>query len=145
AREHADDLLDRCGRDLKTALVTHLAGVVPDEARTRLYAVGGHLRLALTPPAAASEPAADLLLGIDGGGTHTVALLARADAKPGRGWVLVGRGEGGPSNLHAGGTGKALAALDEVVDRAFTDAGLGRRPVAAVCLGLAGAGRADDR
>jgi N-acetylmuramic acid 6-phosphate etherase len=145
-REQADVLLDRSGRELKTALVTHLAGVTPDEARTRLAAAGGRLRKALTPPeAVASEPTDNLYLGIDGGGTRTVALLARVGAEQGRKWALLGRGEAGPSNLQSAGADAALAALDEAVNRAFASAGLGRRPAAAACLGLAGAGRADDQ
>src|SRR5207253_6384309 len=32
-REQADALVERCGREVKTALVTHLASVTPSEAR----------------------------------------------------------------------------------------------------------------
>src|SRR5438132_4159573 len=40
-REQAGTLLERCGRESKTALVTHLASVTPSEARVRLLAAGG--------------------------------------------------------------------------------------------------------
>ena len=33
----------RCGGELKTALVAQLVGVTPDEARSRLQAVGGQV------------------------------------------------------------------------------------------------------
>lgn len=139
----ADALLERCGRDLKTALVAQLTDVTPAEARARLQAAGGRVGDAVTPAggfAAAHHP--DLLLGIDGGGTHTVALVARAAA---RGWHVLGRGAAGPSNPHAVGQEQAQRALDEAVAKAFTAANLPRGPVAAACLGLAGAGRAEDQ
>ncbi len=122
-------------------------GLPPDEAGRRLQAAGGQVRLALqteAPQAAGPEP--DWFLGIDGGGTHTVALLAeRRRDKASYPWVLLGQGEAGPSNLHAVGPERALAALDQAVAGAFAAAGKARVPVAAVCLGLAGAGRADDQ
>jgi N-acetylmuramic acid 6-phosphate etherase len=147
-REQADALLEGCGRDLKTALVAQLAAVTPEEARTRLHAADGRVRAALTPaqvPAAvpARTEGSDLYLGIDGGGTHTVALLALA--APAGTWTLLGRGEAGPSNLQAVGTARAQAALGDAVARAFAAAGLGRTAVAAACLGLAGAGRPEDQ
>jgi hypothetical protein len=68
------------------------------------------------PGVSPAPPAADLFLGIDGGGTHMVAFLATTDvgriANPSYGpqltagslfWNLPGRGESRPSNLHSGG------------------------------------------
>jgi N-acetylmuramic acid 6-phosphate etherase len=138
----ADALLERCGRELKTALVAQLAEVAPDEARTRLQNAGGQVRGALGPRRPAT-PLPSLYLGIDGGGTHTIALLARA--KTGGGWDVLSRGEAGPSNLQAVGADRALAALDEAVGKAFAAARVERGPVAAACLGLAGAGRPEDQ
>ncbi|NLS94846.1 MAG: N-acetylmuramic acid 6-phosphate etherase [Planctomycetaceae bacterium] len=40
-------LVDRCNGELKTAVVAHLCGLSPEEARNRLQQVGGHLRRAL--------------------------------------------------------------------------------------------------
>jgi N-acetylmuramic acid 6-phosphate etherase len=149
SREEAGDLLERSGRELKTALVSHHAAVTPEEARARLAAAGGQVRGALAPTVTAGRAdvgvAADLYLGIDGGGTHTVALLARAESGPGRGWTLIGRGEAGPSNLQAVGSARALDALNEAVGKAFAAARLARRTVSAACLGLAGAGRPEDQ
>ena len=148
----AAELLQRCGGELKTALVARLADVTPEEARARLAEAGGQVRRAL--PAAAkhkwtvaevlAQKRDDLCLGVDGGGTHTVALLA------GRDGTVLGRGEAGPSNLHAVGALRTLEALDEAVAAAFAAAGLAREgcarvPVAAACLGLAGCGREEDR
>jgi N-acetylmuramic acid 6-phosphate etherase len=81
----------------------------------------------------AASRVSELILGIDGGGTHTVALLAKAQS----GEVL-GRGTSGPSNIQAVGVEAALAALDAAVAAAFADAQLPRSKLAAACLGLAG-------
>lgn len=141
----ADSLLERCGRELKTALVVHLAGVTSDEARRRLQAAGGRVRVAIGVASGshAAVPTEQLVLGIDGGGTRTVALLAVP--KRDGGWRVLGRGEAGPSNRQAIGTDAALAALDEAVAGAFTAAGQPRRAVRSACLGLAGAGRPEDQ
>jgi N-acetylmuramic acid 6-phosphate etherase len=133
----ADLLLQRCDGELKTALVARLAGVTPDEARQRLMEAGGQVRQALPAMgAAATDPT--LILGIDGGGTHTTALLAC-------GGEVIGRGEAGPSNLRAVGETRALAALDQAVAHAFTAAERDRVCVGRACLGLAGAGRSEER
>ncbi|HEY3788463.1 MAG TPA: BadF/BadG/BcrA/BcrD ATPase family protein, partial [Urbifossiella sp.] len=73
------------------------------------------------------------VIGIDGGGTHTVALLAESAT----GKVL-GRGAGGPSNIQAVGVRAALQELNAAVVAAFGAAKLPRVKVAASCLGLAG-------
>ncbi len=149
--EAADALLRRCGGELKTALVVQLGGVEPEEARSRLAAAGGQVRKALSCSVAtpargqtslALRAGEQLYLGIDGGGTHTVALLAAGRAGQ---WTILGRGTAGPSNRQAVGQERALAALDEAVNAAFTTAGITRCSVASACLGLAGADRADDQ
>ncbi len=148
--EAADELLRRCDGELKTALVAQMCGVEPEEARARLAAAEGQVRMALSScqPAAPARAhpllalragKSELYLGIDGGGTHTVALLAADTA------TILGRGAAGPSNRQAVGTERALAALDEAVSAAFTTAKLPRGPVSSACLGLAGADRDDDR
>lgn len=73
------------------------------------------------------------VIGIDGGASGTAAVLA--DARTGE---SLGRGEAGPSNIHAVGVAKALQALDMAVDAAFIHAGVARTKVAAAALGLAG-------
>ncbi|MBN9122582.1 MAG: N-acetylmuramic acid 6-phosphate etherase [Planctomycetes bacterium] len=144
----ADALLDRCGRELKTALVSQLAGVSAEEARERLRKANGRVRSAVNANGKNGHAHAngngkeELVLGIDGGGTRTVVFLA---SRNGRGWKLLGRGEAGPSNRQAIGTTAALAALDEATGLAFTAAGRARCKVRAACLGLAGAGRPGDQ
>lgn len=44
----AEELLERCDGELKTAVVMHLAGMTADEARRRLHEAGGQLRVAVT-------------------------------------------------------------------------------------------------
>jgi N-acetylmuramic acid 6-phosphate etherase len=138
--EDADLLLAQCAGELKTAIVVGGSGLTPDDARERLAQAGGRVADVLdqsTPYP--SYP--HLILGVDGGGTHTHAFLAnRSDAA-----AIKGRGGAGPSNMKAGGASAAFAAINRAVDAAFADMGLPRGRVAAACLGLAGAGRPDDQ
>ncbi|MCC6420463.1 MAG: N-acetylmuramic acid 6-phosphate etherase [Gemmataceae bacterium] len=144
--EAADALLRRCGGEVKIALVVHRASVEPEEARRRLDASAGRVRSCLIPKASPPPPptpagtaAQALYLGIDGGGTHTVALLADA------GGTVLGRGEAGPSNMNAAGVEAALRALETATAAAFAAARLPVRTVRTACLGLAGADRAWER
>ena len=147
--EAAAEVLERCGGELKTALVVQLANVSPDEARRRLQAAGGQVRQAI-PSIAKAESGkpynGTLLIGIDGGGSHTVAVLATARRTDNGLFesTIVGRGQAGPSNHHAVGKELAFQALDQAVETAFADAGIRRRPVEVACLGLAGVDRPDD-
>ncbi|HEY7327118.1 MAG TPA: N-acetylmuramic acid 6-phosphate etherase [Gemmataceae bacterium] len=150
--EDADALLHRCGGELKTALVVQLSGIEPQDARSRLASAAGQVRKALpslvpaTPETVHASPpqrnVSSLVLGVDGGGSHTVALLAVLTPES---WTLLGRGTSGPSNLQAVGKDRASAALDEAVSMAFKSAEIARCPVACACLGLAGADRPDDQ
>ncbi len=81
----------------------------------------------------------ELLLGLDGGGSKTQALLADA------GGAIIGRGGAGASNYQNIGETAAWAALDAAIRAAFADAGLAETAVAAVGLGLAGVDRPEDR
>jgi N-acetylmuramic acid 6-phosphate etherase len=136
----AEELLTRCGWEVKTAAVAHLCGVTADEARARLAAAGGRVGVAAghrirTDPTRHPR----LVVGIDGGGTNTVAVVA--DPAIGR---VLGRGTGGPSNLQAVGAEAALRELGAALDGAFAAAGLPRGRSAAACIGLAGADREDE-
>lgn len=84
-----------------------------------------------------------LVLGIDGGGSKTVAWLAMRSAE--REPPVVGRGTSGPSNPQATGFDLALESLDGAVDAAFGEAGVKPEPVAAAVLGLAGSARKQNR
>ncbi len=77
------------------------------------------------------------LLGIDGGGSKTLALLADGAGR------VVGRGTAGPSNYQVVGVEAAYAALDEAVAAALT--GVPNARPSAICLGMAGAGRPRDQ
>ncbi len=141
----AERLLKDCDGEVKTAIVAHLGGVSPAEARRRLAAAGGRVKVAVgdvgKPVVAAGDVTTrghrpDLVLGLDGGGTNTVCLLAKADTGE-----VIGRGVGGPSNIQAVGVESGLKALDDAIDRSFQAAGIERATVAGACLGLAGVDR----
>jgi len=75
------------------------------------------------------------VLGIDAGGTKTVALLADANGR------TVGEGRAGAANLHTEGELEVEKILHTVIEQATE----GRRDMpAAVCLGMAGVDREDD-
>jgi len=82
-----------------------------------------------------------VLLGVDGGGSKTLALAADL-----QGHVL-GRGLAGPSNYHAVGLEAATAALETAIAAALeaTQIPSAVVSIAALCLGLAGMGRPEDR
>ncbi len=86
-----------------------------------------------------------LVLGIDGGGSRCAAVLGRLAAVGDGGVYIAGRGRGGPANPRVAGHEVARASITAAIARAFADAGLGLRPVAAACLGLAGVGLPEDR
>jgi N-acetylglucosamine kinase-like BadF-type ATPase len=79
------------------------------------------------------------LLGIDGGGTSTIAWLADPEGR------VLGRGRAGPSNYQAVGADAARAALDRAIASAFAEAGLAVAPVESACFGLAGFDRPEDQ
>ncbi len=81
----------------------------------------------------------DLIIGIDGGGTHTRAQLADT-----RGNVL-GAGEAASSNPMVHGVDAAQRELDLAIARAFANAQRPRERAAALCMGLGGAGRAREQ
>jgi N-acetylglucosamine kinase-like BadF-type ATPase len=85
----------------------------------------------------------EFVLGIDGGGTKTIAWLACREGT--NDWKTIGRGASGPSNPKAVGFDAAFASLDRAIDAAFLEAGLPRREVSAACGALAGSDRDSDR
>lgn len=85
----------------------------------------------------------DLVLGIDGGGTKTVAWLASrtdGDATP-----VAGRGSSGSANFQAVGTDRAIKNLGTAVDGAFQESGAAPGSVAAAVVALAGSDRDENR
>lgn len=159
AEQAAGTLLQECDGELKTSVVAHAHGIGAVAARELLTRAGGHLRKSLHATPAEMTPiggtvpfraepvpasiGAELALGIDGGGSKTVALLSRRQADGT--WRLVGRGSSGASNPQAVGFAAAFQSLNKAIDGAFADARLPVREVAAVCGALAGAERDADR
>ena len=79
------------------------------------------------------DPAMELYLGIDAGGTHTRARLVAEDGE------ILGNGEGGPANTRIG-LPDALQAVEEAYRQAFAKAGLGDSRFADTWVGLGIAG-----
>jgi len=79
------------------------------------------------------------VLGLDGSGTRTVALVANE-----RGRVL-GRGEGGPANYHTAGLAHASEAISSAVHAAIGDAGLVPQALSTAFFAIAGVDRVTDR
>ncbi|MEZ6128521.1 MAG: BadF/BadG/BcrA/BcrD ATPase family protein [Planctomycetaceae bacterium] len=80
-----------------------------------------------------------LVIGVDAGGTKTVALLSPlSGTKTDR---PLGTGQGGPGNLRAIGFNAATREIAAAIDAAFVDADIVPHQVAALCLSVAGAGR----
>jgi len=79
------------------------------------------------------------LLGIDGGGTRTRAVLATTGGK------VLGYGEGGSGNYRIAGLHTAKESLRAAINGAFAAANLSVQDVVVGYFGLAGVGRDDDR
>lgn len=94
------------------------------------------LSRALAPKDFGAETA---VLGVDGGGTKTRAVITDV-----RGRVL-GEGLAGPSNPLRVGVGAAAAAVREAFDRALAGSSRRRADVSAAVVGLAGVRRKDLR
>jgi N-acetylmuramic acid 6-phosphate etherase len=77
----------------------------------------------------------EYILGVDGGGTKTVALLGDLDRN------VLARGISGPSNTNTVGFDTACLALESAINMARKDHS---GEISAVCFGLAGAGRKED-
>jgi N-acetylglucosamine kinase-like BadF-type ATPase len=75
------------------------------------------------------------ILGVDGGGTKTLALLGDLDGN------VLARGVSGPSNYNAIGFDSACSSLESAIHLARKDY---PGEISALCLGLAGAGRKED-
>lgn len=78
-----------------------------------------------------------IVLGVDGGGTKTQAIITDEEGH------ALGEGLAGPSNPLRVGVSNAAAAVREAVDRACAAAGVRRTDIASAEVGLAGVRRAD--
>ena len=89
--------------------------------------------------APASPQAAELVVGVDGGGTKTRAIVV------GEGDEVLGEGLAGPSNPLRVGVASAVTAIRDAVDRACSAARVRRAEIVATEVGLAGVKREDLR
>lgn len=83
-----------------------------------------------------------LVIGVDGGGTKTVAWVAPLAADAG---TVFGRGLAGPGNPRAAGFETAQANIAAAIAAALADAKLPQAAAEAACFGLAGAGRVAEQ
>ena len=84
-----------------------------------------------------------LLLGVDGGGSKTAAMVATLDDS---GHMTIrGRGLAGPSNLRLAGREQSIASLNQAVDEALGEANAAGREVDYAVLALAGSTSPDVR
>jgi len=81
------------------------------------------------------------VLGVDGGGSKTMALVAELDATGEM--TIVGRGRGGPSNLRLSGKEQSLKSLDQAIDSALVQADIPGRHLEYAVLALAGSSSPD--
>src|SRR5688572_7469531 len=77
----------------------------------------------------------EYILGVDGGGTKTVALLGDLNGN------VLARGRSGSANTNAVGFDAACLALESAINMARKDHS---GEISVMCLGLAGAGRKED-
>ncbi len=156
--EEADRLLQLADGEVKTAVVMAQCDVPAPLARQWLQQAEGHLRRVLQAHGkkdGGPRPAAGLVLGVDGGGSKTVAWLAEVDSTAPRGpqpgpaekhpgLRVLGRGIAGASNFQTAGRWAALENLGRAVEAAFRDAGRPIGPVACAVLALAGCDRPEN-
>ncbi len=80
-----------------------------------------------------------LVLGIDGGGTKTAAVVMDGEGR------VLGRGQAGSTNWNSVGLEIAHANLRAVAEKALAEAGYAAADLAAICIGASGVDRPDDR
>ncbi|MGD1698764.1 N-acetylglucosamine kinase [Dapis sp. BLCC M229] len=77
------------------------------------------------------------VLGIDGGGTKTEAVLMDEN------YQIIGSGKRGPSNYQSVGIEVAKNSIQTAITQAVTNNN-SHQPISGICLGLAGVGRPED-
>src|SRR5512138_3674590 len=85
------------------------------------------------------QDSGSFVLGVDGGGSKTLAVLADAHGRE------LGRGYAEGCNYQVVGIDAAKTAITAAIQAAFSTAGIPAQPVKSLCLGLAGVGRPEDR
>jgi N-acetylglucosamine kinase-like BadF-type ATPase len=86
------------------------------------------------------------VLGVDGGGTKTVACIASLDRlQHSLKLNIEGRGKAGPSNPRSVGFEEAFRNIQKAVDEAKKHASIHGHEIDHACLSLAGAGRVEEQ
>ena len=142
----AAELLRSCDGELKTAIV--LRPVRPRRRFSSCATIG--VRRALTRGNRAaittmSERKTKTVIGVDGGGTSTTAIVARLvdGGEP----EYLARGNSGPANPKVVGWEMAMSAIRQAIDAATTQASnvADVDRFAAACITVAGCGREEDQ
>ena len=79
------------------------------------------------------------IIGIDGGGTKTIGILATEAGEH------LAEVQAGPANYHVVGTAKTQEVLENIIAELHEKAGIPLGSAVRCCLGMAGLGRAADR
>jgi len=79
------------------------------------------------------------IIGIDGGGTKTIGILATATGQP------LAQVQSGPSNYHVVGEAKTQAVLEGIIAELYEKSDIPPTNAVRLCLGMAGLGRPADR
>lgn len=82
---------------------------------------------------------ANFVIGIDGGGTKTLGAIAADDGK------VIAQYEVGSSNPHSNSLDVVRANLKKLSEQLLADAGARPEDVKAICLGMAGVDRPEDK
>ena len=142
AEQEAQALLIDCSGEVKTAIVAHELKVAPDSARAKLLENQGMVRKTIFNKTPALDMDATLIVGVDGGGTKTVAVLARKSKSD---FSILGRGLSSVSNPRVVGFANASRAIHDAVKLAFKDAGILFTKVGFLAAGIAGTGRDEEK
>ncbi len=141
SRDQARALLDRCGWEVKTALVVGKRGCSPEQARALLRQARGHVRVALGEEEPAGRlvlrPGERLVVGIDGGGTATRAVVAAVDAAGA--WRVLAEAEQPGANANVYGFARAAKHVARAVFQALRAARQRDATVESLAACLAGA------
>jgi len=144
--KEAAHFLEICEGEVKTALVVHQCRIEPEIARIHLEENEGIVRKTIAtfvkPSQKVLELDPELILGVDGGASKTVAILGRLGKKD---FTILGRGEAGASNPRAVGFSAASLAIEVAVGLAFTQAKVPFSKVGVLVAGVAGAGRDEEK
>jgi len=138
----AAKLLESSGNEVKTAIVCHLLQTDAANARNVLSENQGGIRKAISASPEKLGIDASLVVGIDGGGTKTSALLAKIRKD---GFEVLGRGIAGASNPRVVGFENASLEIHTAIHAAFQQAKIPLCKVHRLVAGLSGAGREEER